>query len=133
MSTKRDYYEILGVSRNAADDELKSSYRKLALKYHPDRNPGNKEAEDRFKEAAEAYEVLSDENKKAQYDRFGHDGLKNQGFGGGGGMSMDDIFEHFGDIFGGDAHVLGELFPAEANLFDPVAALRVGRRSPLDF
>jgi molecular chaperone DnaJ len=101
--TKRDYYEILEVSKNASKDELKKAYRQQAMKYHPDRNPGDKASEEKFKEAAEAYEVLSDDNKRARYDRFGHAGLGNQGGGGGfsgGGMSMDDIFEHFGDIFG---------------------------------
>ena len=97
MSTKRDYYEILGVSRNAADDELKSSYRKLALKFHPDRNPGNKEAEDRFKEAAEAYEVLRDPEKRGLYDQYGHAGLEGTGFSGFGGF--EDIFSSFSDIF----------------------------------
>ena len=100
-----DYYEVLGVSRNADASEIKKAYRKLALKYHPDRNPDDKEAENKFKEAAEAYEVLSNQEKRQKYDRFGHEGMKNGGgFGGGGfggGMSMDDIFEHFGDIFGG--------------------------------
>ncbi|HRY33661.1 MAG TPA: molecular chaperone DnaJ [Bacteroidales bacterium] len=100
---KRDYYEVLGVSRNAGADEIKKAYRQLALKYHPDKNPGNKEAEEKFKEAAEAYEVLSNQEKKARYDQFGHAGLGNQGAGGfGGGMSMEDIFSQFGDIFGGD-------------------------------
>lgn len=100
--TKRDYYEILGVSKNANDAELKKAYRQLALKFHPDKNPNNKEAEDKFKEAAEAYEVLSDTEKRKRYDQFGHDGLRG-GAGGfsGGGMNMDDIFSHFGDIFGG--------------------------------
>ena len=98
---KRDYYEILGVSKGASDDELKKAYRKLAIKYHPDKNPDNPEAEDKFKEAAEAYEVLSNSEKRAQYDRFGHEGMRG-GFGGaGGGMNMDDIFSQFGDIFGG--------------------------------
>jgi molecular chaperone DnaJ len=98
---KRDFYEILGVSRNASEAELKKAYRQMALKYHPDKNPNNKEAEDKFKEAAEAYEVLSDPDKRSRYDQFGHDGVKNSGGGFGGGMSMDDIFSHFGDIFGG--------------------------------
>ena len=98
---KRDYYEILGVSKGATEDELKKAYRKLAIKYHPDKNPDNPEAEDKFKEAAEAYEVLSNSEKRAQYDRFGHDGMRG-GFGGaGGGMNMEDIFSQFGDIFGG--------------------------------
>ena len=98
---KRDYYEILGVSKGATEDELKKAYRKLAIKYHPDKNPDDPTAEDKFKEAAEAYDVLSNKEKRAQYDRFGHDGMRG-GFGGqGGGMNMDDIFSQFGDIFGG--------------------------------
>lgn len=97
--SKRDYYEILGVDRNASADEIKKAYRKIAIQYHPDKNPDNKEAEEKFKEAAEAYEVLSNAEKRAQYDRFGH-ARGNGGFGGGG-MSMDDIFSQFGDIFGG--------------------------------
>ena len=102
MATKRDYYEILGVSKTATEDELKKSYRKLALKYHPDRNPDDKESEEKFKEAAEAYEVLSNKDKRAKYDQFGHAGVDGQGFGGGGqNMNMDDIFSMFGDIFGG--------------------------------
>jgi molecular chaperone DnaJ len=99
MTAKRDYYEILGVARNATADELKSSYRKLALKFHPDRNPGDKPAEDKFKEAAEAYEVLRDREKRALYDQFGHAGLENTGFSGFGGF--EDIFSSFGDIFEG--------------------------------
>ncbi len=101
--SKRDYYEVLGVEKNATPDEMKKAYRKLALQYHPDRNPGDAAAEEKFKEAAEAYEVLSNPDKKARYDQFGHAGMSgNGGFGGfdGGGMSMDDIFSHFGDIFG---------------------------------
>lgn len=103
MSSKRDYYEILGVDKSATDQEIKKAYRKKALQYHPDKNPDNKEAENLFKEAAEAYEVLSDQQKKSRYDQYGHAGMgSNGGFGGGGpGMSMDDIFSHFGDIFGG--------------------------------
>ncbi|MDO4225454.1 MAG: molecular chaperone DnaJ [Bergeyella zoohelcum] len=102
--SKRDYYEILGVSKSATADEIKKAYRKQAIKYHPDKNPGDKEAEEKFKEAAEAYEVLSDPNKKARYDQYGHAGLGGGagGYGGGfGGMNMDDIFSQFGDIFGG--------------------------------
>lgn len=100
---KRDFYEILGVDKNADATEIKKAYRKTAMKFHPDRNPDNKEAEEKFKEAAEAYEVLSDGDKKARYDRYGHAGVDpNQGGGGGfrGGMTMDDIFSQFGDVFG---------------------------------
>lgn len=98
---KRDYYEVLGVKKDATQQEIKKSYRKIAMKYHPDRNPDNKEAEEKFKEAAEAYEVLSNEQKRAKYDRFGHAGM-GQGGGGfrSGGMTMEDIFNQFGDIFG---------------------------------
>ena len=102
---KRDYYEVLGVGKQATDDEIKKAYRKIAIKYHPDRNPGNKEAEEKFKEAAEAYSVLSDKQKRQQYDQFGFDGPNMGGgfggFGGAGGFSMDDIFSMFGDVFGG--------------------------------
>lgn len=97
MSNKRDYYEILGVSRNVSEDELKSAYRKLALKFHPDRNPNDKDAEEKFKEAAEAYEVLRDREKRSLYDQFGHAGLEGSGFSGFGGF--EDIFSSFGDIF----------------------------------
>ena len=107
---KRDYYEILGVSKGATADELKKAYRKLALKYHPDKNPGDKQAEEKFKEAAEAYDVLSDPDKRARYDQFGHAGMGGGadggagGFGGGGysyqHMDINDIFSQFGDIFG---------------------------------
>lgn len=102
---KRDYYEVLGVDKNASEDEIKKAYRKIAIKYHPDRNPGNKEAEDKFKEAAEAYDVLHDAQKRQQYDQFGFDGPAGAGgfggFSGAGGFSMDDIFSMFGDVFGG--------------------------------
>ncbi len=97
---KRDYYEVLGVSKGASPEEIKKAYRKLALKFHPDKNPGDASAEDKFKEAAEAYEVLSNEEKKARYDRFGHQGVSGNGGFGGGGMNMEDIFSQFGDIFG---------------------------------
>jgi molecular chaperone DnaJ len=100
---KRDYYEVLGVSKSASEDEIKKAYRKIAIKYHPDRNPGDKKAEEKFKEAAEAYDVLHDAQKKQQYDQFGFDAPGSGGFGGGfnGNMNMDDIFSMFGDIFGG--------------------------------
>ena len=104
MTNKRDFYEILGVSKSASQEEIKKAYRKVAMQFHPDRNPGDKSAEDKFKEAAEAYEVLNDPDKKAQYDRFGHSafgsGRGSGSYGGGGGMNMDDIFSQFGDIFG---------------------------------
>jgi len=107
---KRDYYEVLGVEKSATADQIKKAYRKKAIQFHPDKNPGNKEAEEKFKEAAEAYDVLSNEDKRARYDQFGHAGMSGAagnggpfggGFGGGAGMSMDDIFSMFGDIFGG--------------------------------
>ena len=108
MAEKRDYYEVLGVQKNANADEIKKAYRKAAIKYHPDKNPGDKEAEEKFKEAAEAYDVLSNPDKRARYDQFGHAGMGGAagggagGFGGfGGGFSMEDIFSQFGDIFGG--------------------------------
>lgn len=101
--SKRDYYDILDVSKSASADEIKKAYRKKAIQYHPDKNPGDKEAEEKFKEAAEAYEVLSDSQKKQRYDQFGHAGMGGAASGGfgGGGMSMEDIFASFGDIFGG--------------------------------
>src|SRR5277367_6377279 len=103
---KKDFYEILGVSKSATQDEIKKAYRKVAMQFHPDRNPGDKSAEEKFKEAAEAYEVLSDADKRAQYDRYGHAGLNNNrgsGFG-----STEDIFSQFGDIFGED--IFGSFF-----------------------
>ncbi len=102
MAEKRDYYEVLGVAKGSSDDEIKKAYKKTALKYHPDRNPGDKEAEEKFKEAAEAYDVLRDPDKRARYDQFGHAGMGGAGgFGGGQGFDMNDIFSMFGDIFGG--------------------------------
>ena len=107
--SKRDYYEILGVGKTASTDEIKKAYRKVAMQYHPDRNPGDKGAEEKFKEAAEAYEVLSDTDKKSQYDRYGHAGVSGNGRGySGGGMNMEDIFSQFGDIFGDD--IFGNFF-----------------------
>ena len=101
MAEKRDYYEVLGVGKNATADEIKKAYRKKAVQYHPDKNPGDKEAEEKFKEAAEAYDVLSDAQKRQRYDQFGHAGMGGAGGFGGAGMSMEDIFSQFGDIFGG--------------------------------
>ncbi len=107
--SKRDYYEVLGIERNATKDDMKKAYRKLAMQYHPDRNPDNKEAEDKFKEAAEAYEVLSNDEKKAKYDRFGHEGVKNNAYGSQGFSDINDIFSHFSDIFGGGS-IFDEFF-----------------------
>jgi len=111
MATKRDYYEILGVDKGASADDIKKAYRKMAIKYHPDKNPDDPTAEDKFKEAAEAYDVLSDDNKKARYDQYGHAGLGGAAGGGygAGGPSMDDIFSQFGDIFG-DESPFGSFF-----------------------
>jgi molecular chaperone DnaJ len=107
---KRDYYEVLGVAKAASIDEIKKAYRKLAMKYHPDRNPGDKEAESNFKEAAEAYEVLSDEQKRARYDQMGHAGVDGMGHAGQGFNSMEDIFSAFGDVFGGQGGGGGSIF-----------------------
>jgi molecular chaperone DnaJ len=104
--SKRDYYEVLGVGKSAAAEEIKKAYRKVAMQYHPDRNPGDKTAEEKFKEAAEAYEVLSDADKRSQYDRFGHAGVSGSGRAGHG--NMEDIFSQFGDIFGED--IFGSFF-----------------------
>ncbi len=102
MAEKRDYYEVLGIQKGASEDEIKRAYKKMAIKYHPDRNPGDKEAEEKFKEAAEAYDVLRDPDKRARYDQFGHEGMSGAGgFGGGQSFDMNDIFSMFGDIFGG--------------------------------
>ncbi|CAG0907919.1 unnamed protein product, partial [Darwinula stevensoni] len=107
---KKDYYDLLGVAKNVSADDLKKAYRKLAIKYHPDKNPGDKEAEEKFKEIAEAYGVLSDPDKKARYDRYGHEGVGGaSGFGGAGGVNMEDIFSQFGDIFG-DGSPFGSFF-----------------------
>lgn len=100
MAEKRDYYEVLGVDKSASAEEIKKAYRKKAIEYHPDKNPGDKQAEEKFKEAAEAYDVLSDPQKRARYDQFGHAGMSGQGGFSSGGFSMEDIFSQFGDIFG---------------------------------
>jgi len=101
MAAKRDYYEVLEVTKTASYEEIKKAYRKKAIQYHPDKNPGDKAAEEKFKEAAEAYEILGNEDKRRRYDQFGHAGVSGSSGGYGGGMTMDDIFSHFGDIFGG--------------------------------
>ena len=109
---KRDYYEVLGVEKTATADEIKKAYRKKAIQYHPDKNPGDKEAEEKFKEAAEAYSVLSDPDKRSRYDQFGHAGLGGAAGGGGGfsgGFDMNDIFSMSGDIFGGGGSQAGDL------------------------
>ena len=113
MAEKRDYYEVLGVDKTASAEDIKKAYRKKAIQYHPDKNPGDKEAEEKFKEAAEAYEVLSDPQKRQRYDQFGMAGMQGQGGWTSGGMSMEDIFSHFGDIFQGagfDFGDIGEMF-----------------------
>ena len=97
---KEDFYDILGVSKSASESEIKKAYRKMAIKYHPDKNPGDKKAEENFKKAAEAYEILGNKDKRAKYDQFGHSAFDGSGGFGGGGMNMDDIFSQFGDIFG---------------------------------
>ncbi len=110
MAEKRDYYEVLGVDKSASAEEIKKAYRKCAIKYHPDKNPGDKEAEEKFKEAAEAYEVLSDPQKRQRYDQFGFAGMGGDGGFSGGGMSMEDIFSRFGDLFEGAGFDLGDFF-----------------------
>ena len=109
MAEKRDYYEVLEVPKTATAEEIKKAYRKKAIQYHPDKNPGDKVAEEKFKEAAEAYEVLSDPQKRQRYDQFGHAGMNGMGGFSGGGMSMEDIFSHFGDIFQGAGFDLGDI------------------------
>lgn len=121
MADKRDYYDVLGVAKTATADEIKSAYRKLAMKYHPDRNPGDKVAEEKFKEAAEAYDVLHDADKRQRYDQFGHQAFQGGpgagGFGGAGGMNMEDIFSMFGDIFGGHGGGGGASFGGFGDFF----------------
>ncbi|MEQ8242730.1 molecular chaperone DnaJ [Fulvivirga sp.] len=107
---KRDFYEILGVDKSASAEEIKKAYRKVAIKFHPDKNPGDSEAEEKFKEAAEAYEILSNPEKKQRYDRFGHQGMNGGGGFSGGGMNMEDIFSQFGDIFGGGGSPFDSFF-----------------------
>ena len=104
--SKRDYYEVLGVSKSAAAEEIKKAYRKKAMQYHPDKNPGDKASEEKFKEAAEAYEILSSPEKKQRYDEYGHAGMGNQGGFSGQHMTMEDIFSSFGDIFSGKRQTL---------------------------
>ncbi|MBR1910847.1 MAG: DnaJ domain-containing protein, partial [Treponema sp.] len=108
MATKRDYYEVLGIDKSADKETIKKAYRKLAVKYHPDRNPGDKEAEEKFKEATEAYEVLSDEQKRPIYDQYGFAGL--DGMGGGGGQGYSHAFHDFSDLFGNGAGGFGDIF-----------------------
>ncbi|MGB6042273.1 MAG: DnaJ domain-containing protein, partial [Pirellulales bacterium] len=110
MTGKRDYYEILGVERTAGESEIAVAYRKLAVQYHPDKNPGDDEAIERFKEAAEAFEVLHDQQKRSRYDRFGHAGLEGRGGGAPHFSDIGDIFEAFGDIFGGGGGIFDDLF-----------------------
>ena len=106
----RDYYEILGVSKSSTSDEIKKAYRKIAMKYHPDKNPDDQSAEEKFKEAAEAYSVLSDSQKKQQYDQFGHAGVNNGPGAGFSNMDVNDIFSAFGDIFGDSDSIFGSMF-----------------------
>ncbi len=113
MAKKRDYYEVLGISKGATADEIKKAYRKLAVQFHPDKNPGDHAAEEKFKEAAEAYSILSDDTKRQRYDQFGHAGMGGAGAGAGGfggGFTMEDIFSQFGDIFGGSGSPFGDMF-----------------------
>ena len=128
---KRDYYEILGVDKSAAADEIKKAYRKVAIKYHPDKNPDDPSAEEKFKEAAEAYEVLRDPEKKQRYDRFGHQGMNGGGFSGGG-MSMEDIFSQFGDIFGGGGSPFDSFFGGGRTRTRKGSNLRIKLKLTLD-
>ncbi len=131
MASKRDYYEVLGVGKDATADQIKSAYRKLAMKYHPDRNPGDKAAEEKFKEAAEAYDVLHDQEKRARYDQFGHQAFEGGAGGyGAGGMDMNDIFAAFGDLFGGRGG--GGGFGGFGDFFGGGRAARPDPNAPMD-
>jgi molecular chaperone DnaJ len=127
---KRDYYEVLGLAKDAGADDIKKAYRKLAMQFHPDRNPGNKEAEAKFKEAAEAYEVLSDDQKRARYDQMGHAGVDGMGHAGGGFRSMEDIFAQFGDVFGGRGGLFEEMFGGGRQSRNQGASLKLGLEIP---
>ena len=130
---KRDFYEILGVDRSASKEELKKAYRKIAIKFHPDKNPDDKEAEEKFKEAAEAYEVLSNDEKRQRYDRFGHQGVGGAGGGfSGGSMNMDDIFSQFGDIFGGGGSPFDSFFGSGGRRTRKGTNLRIKLKLTLD-
>ena len=128
---KRDYYEVLGVDKSASAEEIKKAYRKVAIKFHPDKNPDDPSAEEKFKEAAEAYEVLGNPEKKQRYDRFGHDGMNGGGFGGGG-MSMEDIFSQFGDIFGGGGSPFDSFFGGGRSRVRKGSNLRIKLKLTLD-
>lgn len=132
MSNKRDYYEVLGVPHDASAEDIKRAYRKLAMANHPDRNPGDKEAEIRFKEAAEAYAVLSDDQKRARYDRYGHAGVDGAAGGGGGFGSVEDIFAHFGDMFSGGGGIFEQFFGGGRGGRRRGASLRVDLRLTLE-
>ena len=127
--SKRDYYETLGVDKSASADDIKRSYRKLAMKYHPDRNPDDAEAEAKFKEAAEAYEVLSDNDKRQRYDQYGHAGVDGMGHAGQGFSSMEDIFSAFGDVFGGGGGG-GSIFDQFFRRWRRPSARACGRHQP---
>ncbi len=127
---KRDYYDVLGVAKTASDDEIKKAYRKLAMQHHPDRNPGDKAAEAKFKEAAEAYEVLSDGQKRGRYDQHGHAGVDGMGHAGQGFHSMEDIFAQFGDVFGGNGSILEQFFGGQRGDRNQGANLKLSLEIP---